>query len=397
MAVYTDPVCRLALVKNGVLERFVLAGIFGFGRNVWLHPIKMNKLFTALLVLAISVTSFGQPLSSFADSIRTRYQIPELAYAVVSSDSIFEMQALGFKRVNSGSKAAIDDRFRLGSCTKTITAYIAALLVKQGKLNWDTKFFDLYPELKIQSNKAYYDFTLQDLITFRANIIQWSYGNDTPKKREIEGDDQQQRYAFVKWILKQDPVTEKQIVYRANASYVAAGLMLEKATGKKYETLVEELGEDLGIKFDFGQPNLKDKHQPWGHDAHLKPEKPALNYKLNWLSSAGNINVDLPGYSKFIQVQLQGLLGRSKYFTAKEFEYFHYGLPEFSFGWKAYVDDKSKLRYSFHEGNPGTFLTKVFICKDINKAFIVFANVQSDDAESGLNLLLEELKRQYGG
>jgi hypothetical protein len=32
----------------------------------------------------------------------------------------------------------------------------------------------------------------------------------------------------------------------------------------------------------------------------------------------------------------------------------------------------------------------------MNKAFIIFANVQSDEAENGLNILLEELKKQYG-
>jgi CubicO group peptidase (beta-lactamase class C family) len=356
----------------------------------------MNRLFATILFLTFISTSYGQLNSSFADSIRIKYKIPELAYAVVSSDSILEIQSLGFQRSNSRLKAKINDKFRIGSCTKTITSFIAEILVKQGKLKWGTKFFDLYPELKDQSNKAYYDLTLQDFLTFRANIIQWSYGNDKPTRKEIKGDNQQQRYEFVSWVLKQPPVIEAQIVYRANPSYVAVGLMLEKATGKKYETLVAELGQELGIEFDFGQPNLKDKNQPWGHDENLNPEKPSLNYKLNWLSSAGNINVSLPDYSKFIQLQLQGLLGKSKYFTAEEFEYYHFGLPEFSFGWKAMIDDKSKLRYSFHEGNPGTFLSKAFICKDINKAFVIFANVQSDKAESGLNILLEELKKQYG-
>ena len=63
--------------------------------------------------------------------------------------------------------------------------------------------------------------------------------------------------------------------------------MLEKATGKAYETLVEELGIELGINLGFGQPNLIDKKSTMGHDTNLKPEKPNLNYKLNWLSSAG--------------------------------------------------------------------------------------------------------------
>ena len=357
----------------------------------------MKKLLFALLLFFFFQISHSQKNSSLADSIRIKYKIPELAYAVISSDSILEIKALGYQRIHTNFKAKLSDKFRLGSITKTVTSYLAAVLVKEGKIKWDTKFFDLYPELKAKSNPATYDFTLQDFITFRAKINTWSYGNDKPTQNEIEGNNQQQRYEFIRWFLQQNPSEEKQDVYWSNPSYVAAGLMLEKASGKTYENLVQQLGKSLDIDFDFGQPNLKDINQPWGHDEDLKPEEPALNYKLNWLSSAGNINASLPDYCKFIQMQLKGLKGQSKILRAEEFQRMHYGLPEFSFGWNSEINEKSKLLYSFHNGNPGTFLTKVYLCKSINKAFIIFANVQAEEADKGLMLLLEELQTKYGG
>lgn len=140
-----------------------------------------------------------------------------------------------------------------------------------------------------------------------------------------------------------------------------------------------------------------DINQPWGHDENLKPEKPFSNYKLNWLSSAGNITTNLPDFCKFTQMQLQGLLGKSEVLSADEFNKMHFGFSEFSLGWYSEINQKSGLKYSFHYGNPGTFLTKVYICKDINKAFILFANVQSEKADKGLMMLLEELQKQYGG
>ena len=357
----------------------------------------MKKLCFALVLSFLFNISHGQKNISFIDSIRIKHHIPELAYAVVSADSILEIQAVGYQRINSKYKAKINDKFRLGSITKTVTSYIAAVLVKEGKIKWDTKFFDLYPELKAESNPATYNFTLQDFITFRANINTWSYGNETPTQEEIKGNNQQQRYEFISWFLKQNPVTETQPIYWSNPSYVAAGLMLEKASGKSYETLVAELGKNLNIDFDFGQPNFKNQNEPWGHDEDLKPEKPASNYKLNWLSSAGNINVSLPDYCKFTQMQLQGLEGKSKLFTKEEFNDMHFGLPEFSFGWNSEIKESNQLLYSFHNGNPGTFLTKVYICKSINKAFILFANVQSEEADKGLILILENLQNKHGG
>lgn len=340
---------------------------------------------------------YCQKNSQFIDSIRIRYDIPEIAYAVVSSDSVLEINSLGYKKINSNLKAELSDRFRLGSITKTITAYLATVLVKEEKIKWETKFFDLYPELKTKSNPNYYNFTLRDFITFRAHIPTWSYGNETPTQKEIKGTDSEQRYEFIKWFLKQNStISEKQDLYLSNPSYVAAGLMLEKATGKTYEILVQELGKKLDIDFDFGQPNLKNEKQTWGHDENLLPEKPSLNYKLNWLSSAGNINASLPDFCKFIQMQLQGLQGKSKLFREEEFNYMHFGLPEFSFGWYSELNKKNEPQYSFHNGNPGTFLTKVYICKAVNKAFILFANVQSEKADEGLILILKELETKYG-
>lgn len=355
----------------------------------------MNRVFIIVLSLIMCAASVGQTNSNFADSIRVKYNIPELAYAVISSDSIIEIKVLGLKKANTKCKAQLHDKFRIGSNTKTVTSYLAALLVKQGKIKYETKFFDLYPELKAKSNPAYYDLTLQDLLTFRAKLISWTYTYSVPTEKEINGNEQEQSYKFMAWVLKQNPDTSKKIMYWSNTAYVAVGLMLEKATGKDYEILVYELGKVLNINFGFGQPNNTDKAQPWGHNADLIAEKPNKNHKLNWLSSAGNINVSLPDYTKFIQMQLQGLLGKSKLFTAEEFNYMHYGLPIFSFGWQVYMDENRHLKYSYHKGNPGTFLSKIYICKGTNRAFIFFANVQSEDAENGLAILFDELRKKY--
>ncbi len=355
-----------------------------------------NIILTILLNLLILNFSNGQSIEKFVDSIRIIYKIPELNYAIISSDKILEIKALGTKKIDSDLKAELIDKFRIGSNTKTITSYIATILVKEGKIKWDTKFFDLYPEMKSKSNVAYYDLTLQDLITFRANIISWSYGNETPTQKEINGNEQEQRYNFVSWILQQKPVEERKEYYWSNPSYVIAGLMLEKASGRDYKTLVTELGENLKIEFEFGQPNLKNINQTWGHNPKFEAEKPAENFKLNWLSSAGNINVSILDYTKFIQLQLNGLLGKSEKLSAEEFDLMHYSLPEFSYGWQWYIDENSKLKYSFHEGNPGTFLSKVFICKESDKAFIIFTNIQSDEAEKGIEIILDKIFSIYG-
>lgn len=355
----------------------------------------LTRIFILFTISFYGIAFNAQTFFKHADSLRQKFKIPELAYAVVSSDSVLELCVSGTHKINGKGKAQLNDRFRIGSNTKTVTAYIAALLVKQKKIAWDTRFFDVFPELKSQSHPAYHACTLQDLITFRVNILSWTYTYEKPSIHDIKGDKHQQQYAFIAWILRQEPDTARKVPYWSNPSYVAAGMMLEKASGKTYEELVAELGQTLRVSFSFGQPNTIDPRQPWGHNQDLIPEKPALNKKLNWLGPAGNITVSLPDYCKFIQLQLQGLRGQSEIFTAEEFNTFHYGLPGFSYGWQMVKDDTSGLRYSYHKGNPGTFLSKVFICRETNRAFIFFTNVQSNEAEEGISVLFNRLREKY--
>lgn len=353
-------------------------------------------LFLFVMILSGCLrAAMGQSCIALADSLRIKHKIPELAYAVVSADSVLETHITGVHKISAKNAANINDRFRIGSCTKTITAFIAALQVKQGKIKWDTKFFDLYPEMKAGSNAAYHNLTLQDLTTWRAPLIKWTYTDPQPSPKRIQGDSMQQRYHFMEWVFKQSPVAGRQPFYWSNPAYTAVGMMLEKASGITYETMVTEFGNEIGIHFGFGQPNYNDTLQPWGHNANLKPEAPALNEKLNWLAPAGNINISLPDYAKFIQMQLKGLAGQSEIFTLKEFETMYFGLPYFSYGWQSYFDETTNATYAFHEGNPGTFLSKTYICKETNKAFIIFANVQSDEAEAGMDVLLNELTQKY--
>ena len=354
----------------------------------------MIKKIILLSLTCLFSNTRAQTTLQFADSIRKFYHIPELAYAVVSSTQVYEMQILGITKINTERVAKADDRFRIGSNTKAITGFIAALLVKKHKIAWDTKFFDLYPELKAKSNPAYYHLTLLDLLSLRTKLFPYTYTYEEPQKEQFTGNEDEQRYQFAAWFFQQEPIKSTQALNFSNLAYAAAGLMLEKASGKSYKELVTDLGTQLNIAFDFGTPNTKDSLQPWGHDKDLNPEAPADNYKLNWLLAAGNINVSLPDYAKFIQLQLQGLLGKSNLLTKEEFSFLHYGLAKFAVGW-FWIKNEDKTYYSYNIGNPGTFLSKVYVFKDLDRAYILFANVQSPEADAGLTILFNELESRY--
>ncbi|RBL91495.1 serine hydrolase domain-containing protein [Chitinophaga flava] len=356
----------------------------------------MRKPFPAFLCcLLLPFTLKAQSLHLFADSIRTACHIPALGYAVVSADSILEIQMLGNKKINTPSPATLQDQFRIGSNTKAITCTMAALLVQQNKLHWNTPFFSLFPDLKTQSHPAYYHLTLKELLTFRNKLVRYTYTNPLPRPENITGNEAAQRRQFATWLLQQPPVSDTNAINYTNSGYVLAGLMLEKAAHKSYLQLLQQLGQQLGIHFGLGGPNAVDSTQPWGHDHQLQPEAPANNPKLNWLQAAGNIHISLQDYARFIQFQLRGLAGRSPLLPATIFEQLHYGHPTFAYGWFWKTNNKGE-HISWNTGTPGTFVTHVQLVREQDRAYIVFTNVQQDNTEEAVEAVVKAMEKKYG-
>lgn len=354
-----------------------------------------TRTLLTLAAVCLMVFSKSQSIQHLADSIRQKYKIPELAFAVVTPDKVLELQVIGTRKINSDLAAGVNDKFRLGSNTKILTGFIAATLVKQEKIKWNTKFFDLFPQFKSKAKKSYHDLTLLNLLSFRNKLIRWTYTDDKPRAEDIKGNEEDQRTQFIKWIFAHEPNTEAGEINFSNPAYVAAGMMLEKCSGKSYKTLVTELGKQIDVDFDFGPPNLLDSvAQPWGHNAGLIPEAPLENVRLNWLLPAGNVQVSLPGFCKFIQLQMRGLDGKSELLKKEEFEFLFTGLPSYSVGWFA-ATDSQRRPYYWHIGNPGTFLSRVYVFKTTGKAFVLFSNCQSESADRGLDQVFEELRRRY--
>jgi len=349
------------------------------------------------LVFALALMSGAieaQLAPGFVDSLRHAHHIPELAYAVVSADSVLEMNVLGTRRADRNWPAGRYDRFRIGSNTKTITALIAAHLVKEGRITWDTRFFALFPEMRRKARKVYRPLTLADLLSFRAPLYKYTYTDAEPRREDLTGDEVEQRRQLAAWGFAHKPVRPMDGIHFSNLSYVAAGLMLERASGHTFQQLVMEVNEELGITYRFGAPNVADSTQPWGHDALLMPEPPMDNFKLAWLEAAGNVNASLDDHARFVQEILKAQAGRSTLLSAAEAEDLLFGRERFALGWWRNTD-ASGGRVAEHVGNPGTFLSKVYLHVDAGRAYILFANVQSDEAAEGMRVLYERLVARY--
>jgi CubicO group peptidase (beta-lactamase class C family) len=351
----------------------------------------------ALLLFVIQpyISLFAQTINAhsvLADSILKEFKLPAIGYAVISSGEYFELEVLGVKQLGTNRAATTQDRFRIGSNSKAITALLAAVMIQNGEINWETKFFDLFPKWKPQSNEAYHDLTLADLLSFRNWLPMYSYNWSKPRPRQIMGDAVEQRYNFGKWALRQKPVYLGEEFNRSNLSFVAAGLMLEKASNKTFELLLEDLEIQMDIRFRMGQPNHSDSLAIWGHDARLNPEPPGENVKLNWLAAAGNIQLTLPDFARFLQYHLAGLRGECAWLPKETFEKILFGRPEFAFGWFWEINENGD-RVAHNIGNPGSFLSRVLINPTRDRAYIVVTNCMTESSYEGTQLLMNRLQQ----
>lgn len=358
----------------------------------------MIFLIPILLLYPLCVN--GQKTTQFADSIRKVYHIPEISYAVVNSMTTLEIAALGKHSIDLPDTATLNDRFHIGSNTKAMTAFMIAKYVEKGKLKWTTKFFDLFPEWKTKSNPAYVNITLQDLLSHKAGIQPFQGEND-PAIPDFKGTNPEKRKQFGRFVLTIDPVKpdgENPFIY-SNAGYTLATLMLEKVTNKSWEQLIEKVfNKDLKLHVKLSWPENQQQKDTWGHSSEnnkLTPIPSSFDYHLDYTEPAGDLNIKLKDYIRFIQLNLKGLTGQDNYLKSDTYAFIHKGIANYSLGWFNIYEKGKEL--SVHSGTGAfTYFTIVHIDRLQNRAYIIFTNSFNADTQQGVKLLMRKLKENYG-
>lgn len=361
---------------------------------------KNVKEIITILLLCIATPGFGQKTLRFADSIRKAFSIPEICYAVVDAQTIIEAAATGKHSIDLPDTASLFDRFHIGSNTKAMTAFVIAKYVEKGKLKWTTKFFDVYPEWKEKSKPEYASITLQDLLSHRAGIHPFQ-GDDDPLIPDYKGTHQEKRKQFGQFVLTLAPVkpdVTNPFVY-SNAGYTLATLMVEKVTGKSWEQLIEKVyNKDLKLNVAFSWPENQIRKDTWGHSTEsgkLKPVPSTFEYHLDYTEPAGDLNITLTDYIKFIQLNLLGLQGKDNYLKSTTYHYIHKGVENYSLGWFNIYENGNEL--SVHSGTGAfTYFTIVHIDRKNGKAYAIFTNSFNDNTQQGVRLLMRKLKEHYG-
>jgi len=128
-----------------------------------------------LLLFLLKSPAIGQSLTSEQiDSIVNKSMslmpLAGMAVAVVKDGEVIHSKGYGVTSVSSNEKVNEHTLFAIASNTKAFTTAALAMLVDEGKLNWNDKVVDYIPEFKMYDPYVTADFNIQDLLTHRSGL-----------------------------------------------------------------------------------------------------------------------------------------------------------------------------------------------------------------------------------
>jgi CubicO group peptidase (beta-lactamase class C family) len=199
-----------------------------------------------LLVLTLLLLASTAPAGSFAspnafdlDATVARamqaYNVPGIAVAVVKDGKVVMAKGYGVRQLGAAPTVDADTLFGIASNTKAFTTAALALLVDDGKLNWDDPVVKYLPSFAMHDAWVTKEMTIRDLVTHRSglglgegDLLWWPH-------TDYSRDEIVRRIRFL------PPATSFRSGYAYdNVLYLVAGQVVAAASGKSWDDYVRE-------------------------------------------------------------------------------------------------------------------------------------------------------------
>lgn len=198
-------------------------------------------LLLGLILLAGCRQALAQALSSAEiDSIADSYleKIPQagIAVVVVKDGKVVHEKGYGWASVEEQIPVTENTLFAIASNSKAFTAAALAMLVDEGKLDWNDKVVDYIPEFTMYDPWVRENFTIVDLLTHRSGL---GLGAGDlmifPDSTDFTVDD------VLASFQHQKPVSQFRTKYDYdNLLYIVAGEVIKRVSGQPWPEFIEE-------------------------------------------------------------------------------------------------------------------------------------------------------------
>ena len=160
------------------------------------------------------------------------WRCPGVAFAIVKGDDLIHQGVYGLRDVENQLPMTEDTRFAMASVTKSFTAMSVALLIDEGKIEWDKPVRTYMPEFILDDPYVTQHVTVRDMLSHRTGLPRHdlsAWRLDIP------------RAEFIKRMkhLKFNATFREKFQYN-NLMYYAAAYLVEKIAEQKWEDFVQK-------------------------------------------------------------------------------------------------------------------------------------------------------------
>lgn len=317
-----------------------------------------------------------------------------MSVSIVQTDSVY-YGVSGILKQNDNQKITLQSKFFLASLTKSFTSLIAKKMEEDGLISFNTKFFDVFPELLHSKNaKKYEHITLGELLSHKARINDFYIYDKT--RLDSTSSKTTKRLELAKLTLTKSRKSKNTY---SNVGYIMGALMLEEIAGQNFEDLVKNTLDSLSINYMVGYPNTKnvnDVNDTWGHNLFANEENRFKLTEDNFFSDfqlpCWGLSMSIVDYSSYIQLHLNGLLGNDNFLKSENYKELHNTFEKYNFGWETSKLDFFKI--STHDGSGDIYFGRTVIVPDEKVAIIVLLN-QSAPSLKELSNFIELIIKNY--
>ncbi|GAB3689272.1 serine hydrolase [Spirosoma flavus] len=377
-----------------------------------------TKLLRLILVLVLiysvwSSTVNAQPITSaqIDDVVQrtlTTFDVPGIAVAVVKDGKVVHSKGYGVRSLRTKEKVDENTLFGIASNSKAFTSAALGMLIDEGKVKWDDKVIDYIPEFRMYNAYVTEEFTIRDLLTHRSglglgagDLMFWPDSSNFTMKDIIHN----LRY------LK--PVSGFRTKYDYdNLLYMVAGEVIERISGKSWESFVEErIMKPLQMTRSAGTySRLADKGNVIDAHASVNGNVQVISRDMfRFGNSAGGINSSVADMSKWVIMQLN----RGKYGPNQSQQLFSVNVhndmwapqtitpvsptpvPPYNTHFSAYglgwgLSDVKGYQQVTHTGGLAGMVTQVTLLPELQLGIIVFTNQQVGAAFSAVTNTIKD-------
>jgi CubicO group peptidase (beta-lactamase class C family) len=332
------------------------------------------------------------------------FDIPGLSIGIVAHNRLVYTKGFGVR--SKSNQMPVDTRtvFQIGSTTKAFLTATMAIMVDRGKLRWDDRVVDLYPEFQLKDPWVTREFRLFDLPAQRSGLP--PLVNDILAMLDFKEGEMIRSLRYV------EPVSSFRTTFAyTNITHLLASRIVAKAAGASdwNAVLQKELLDPLGMKDSTytakaiqAAANHANGHR-WTPKGTIEvPFTPIFPYQM---AGAGDINSNIEDMARWVRMQLgNGTFDGRRIVSSENLAYTRMpkvALTEqlsYALAWYNYQTPNGNILW--HDGDALSFGSFVGLVPDKNIGIVILTNETNVEAPNSLGLwvldrLLGNAKHDY--